>query len=56
METKNTPEQPAGMAKAAKKPEIMVEIAGGFLLGSTIMSFLALWTVGIAGIASTPLI
>ncbi len=56
METKNAPEQPEGMAKTANQPDVLLEIAGGFLLGSTIMSFLALWTVGVAGLASTPLI
>jgi len=32
----------------AKKADLWVEIAGGYLLGATIMSFLGLWAVAMS--------
>lgn len=39
-----SPEQPEG---SAVKADVMAEVAGGYVLASTIMSFLALWAVGV---------
>lgn len=39
------PQQPTAPVK--KMRDVFVEIAGGYLLGATIMSFLGLWTVGL---------
>lgn len=53
METKNTPEV---NEVTKKKVNVLAEVASGFLLGATIMSFLSLWTVGMVGLATTPLV
>lgn len=44
--------QPADQAEQSK-PDVMAEIAGGYLLGATIMSFLALWMVGVTSLMSS---
>jgi hypothetical protein len=37
----------------AKQPEVMVEVAGGYLLAATIVSFLSLWLTAWTNLATT---
>ncbi|MBI4093214.1 MAG: hypothetical protein HY420_04795 [Candidatus Kerfeldbacteria bacterium] len=57
MSAKNNTSQAQPEIQAAKqKPDVMVEIAGGYLLGATIMSFLALWMTGLTHLAAAQLL
>jgi len=46
-EQKPQQEQQQQKAPVKKMRDVFVEIAGGYLLGATIMSFLGLWTIGL---------
>lgn len=41
------PQQPQVTKKKTSR-DIFVEIAGGYLLGATIMAFVGLWTIGVS--------
>ncbi len=41
------PQQPQVKAKKTSR-DIFVEIAGGYLLGATIMAFAGLWAIGVS--------
>lgn len=42
--------QPQTKVEAPQQRDVLTEIAGGYLLAATIMSFLGLWMVGIANL------
>ncbi|MBI4426706.1 MAG: hypothetical protein HY567_03950 [Candidatus Kerfeldbacteria bacterium] len=46
-------QQPTQPTKQAKQPAVMVEVAGGYLLGATIVSFLSLWLTAWTNLATT---
>lgn len=37
----------------AKQTDVMIEVAGGYLLGATIVSFLSLWLTAWTNLATT---
>ncbi len=44
-----TTEQPEGMQK---KRDVLVEVAGGFLMAAVIVSLTSMWAVAIAGLST----
>lgn len=52
-EHNQTPEQPQGQGV---KHDVLTEVASGYTLGATIMSFLAIWSVAVWNLSSQGLV